>query len=166
MSARRVIVAATVTFSIASSGFTGYWEGKRNKVYLDPLHIPTVCYGHTGADVKAGDVWSDDECYAQLETDAKPCWEAADRYVVVPLANYQQAALMDFCVNGGVGGLAKSPMVKFANRGDWIRACDSFVGYYETGADHRSGQRIYLPGLHRRRVAEASLCHGNDVVLE
>lgn len=166
-----VIVAASITAASGGAGFTAYWEGKVNTVYLDPLKIPTGCYGRTGKDdwghqIELGRTYTDEQCLQMLSNDVNPCWKAADRFVLVPMAGYQQYSLTDFCVNAGQGALKNSPMVKFANRGDWISGCNAFIDYYVTGRDRKLGMSVRLPGLERRRTAEAALCRGEDVVLK
>jgi lysozyme len=162
----KILVAATVVSAASGAGLTAYFEGKVNRVYLDPLGIPTACYGHTGPELRIGQKFTDAQCDAQLAADVAPCWRAADRYVQVPMTGFQQYALTDFCVNAGVGALQKSPMVRYANRGDWINACKAFEGYYTSGRDRRTGERVYFKGLERRRIAEAALCRGEDVILK
>ena len=46
-----------------------YFEGYVPTTYADPIGIPTICYGHTGADVVAGRVASRAECETLLHGD-------------------------------------------------------------------------------------------------
>ena len=48
-------IAAVVALTASS-------EGVRQFAYYDPPGILTVCYGHTGSDVKKGVKYSLDEC--------------------------------------------------------------------------------------------------------
>ncbi|EEW2664443.1 lysozyme, partial [Escherichia coli] len=63
-----LVLAGAGTFTIATH-YTGYWEGKENTTYIDPTGTPTICYGHTGPDVKPGMTKTDEECLELLEKD-------------------------------------------------------------------------------------------------
>lgn len=39
-----------------------FWEGYVPRTYIDPVGIPTACYGHTGEDVRAGATYTRKEC--------------------------------------------------------------------------------------------------------
>ncbi|EIH9453491.1 glycoside hydrolase family protein, partial [Escherichia coli] len=79
-----LVLAGAGTFTIATH-YTGYWEGKENSTYIDPTGTPTICYGHTGPDVKPGMTLTDEECLELLEKDMKWAFAAIDRHVQVPL---------------------------------------------------------------------------------
>ena len=65
MASDRNVVAAGVTLAAASlMAFVANWEGDERTAYADKLAygLPTVCNGHTGPDVKVGDVWTKEQC--------------------------------------------------------------------------------------------------------
>lgn len=49
-----------------AAGLIAHFEGLRLQTYADVLDVPTVCYGHTGPDVKFGDSRTPDECMKLL----------------------------------------------------------------------------------------------------
>ena len=65
--------------------------GRERKLhrYIDPTGTPTICYGHTGPDVKPGMTLTDEECLELLEKDMKWAFAAIDRRVQVPLTRGQ-----------------------------------------------------------------------------
>ena len=44
-------------------------EGKRNRVYLDSVGVPTVGYGHADPEMKVGDTYTDDQINTFFEED-------------------------------------------------------------------------------------------------
>ncbi|ENQ4762373.1 glycoside hydrolase family protein, partial [Salmonella enterica] len=73
-----LVLAGAGTAGIATS-YTAYWEGKSNTTYIDPTGTPTICYGHTGPDVKPGMVKTDDECLVLLKQDMAWAFAAIQR---------------------------------------------------------------------------------------
>jgi len=59
-----------------------HFEGKRNVVYQDIAGIPTVCYGHTGENVKPGQEYTDAQCVMLLFEDLLKHADALDCGVV------------------------------------------------------------------------------------
>lgn len=97
-----LVLAGAGTFTIATH-YTGYWEGKENSTYIDPTGTPTICYGHTGPDVKPGMTLTDEECLELLEKDMKWAFAAIDRRVQVPLTRGQTVALASWIFWAGEG---------------------------------------------------------------
>lgn len=131
--------------------YTGYWEGKVNTTYLDPVKIPTICYGHTGPDVKSGMYKTDAECLALLEKDLGSAFQAIDRYVTAPLTDGQRVALASFIYNVGVGKFRKSTLLKLINAGKMPASCKEYPRWIRAGGE-------VLPGLRDRRNADEWLC--------
>jgi lysozyme len=52
--ARAVGFGVTGAGLAALAAFVGYHEGYIPHTYADPVGIPTICYGHTGAGRDAG----------------------------------------------------------------------------------------------------------------
>jgi len=57
--------AASLVLSLAA-GLVVHFEGYVPHTYADPVGIPTICYGHTGSDVKPGTVATQEECQKLL----------------------------------------------------------------------------------------------------
>lgn len=148
--------AATICLPLTSVS-----EGLRNRPYLDPAHILTVCYGET-EHIDPAKIYSNDECatmlrrrlaedYAPRVLECLPeLWD--QRYVKV------FGALLDAAYNAGSVAVCRSRMAVAIHAGDWVKACDGFEGWYTTARDRKTGARIALRGLVIRRGKEADLC--------
>jgi len=159
---------AKVVKWLSSAGFSlslilagGYlvapWEGKVNAVYKDPVGILTSCYGHTGKELKMGQVFTDEECLQQLSEDLKKAKAGVDRQITVPLTPYQEAALISFVYNAGEGNLSKSTLRAKFNSKDYHGGCRELTRWvYAKG--------IKLKGLENRRRDELAVCLGTEDV--
>lgn len=141
------ILAAVALAAPMTAGFEGYVP----KTYLDPVKIPTACYGHTGKDVKLGQTYTKEECDGLLKKDLEIAGKGVDQCVHVPITLNQRAAYTDFTLNGGTGLFCKSSMARKTNEGDAKGGCAALSLYvYAKGKP--------LPGLVKRRAAERALC--------
>jgi len=133
--------------------FVSNWEGNSLPVYADKLayNVPTVCNGHTGPDVKLGDVWTKEQCDAILVKDVTEHGQRLLACVTVPLNQHQYDAFAAWAFNIGTGAACKSQLVKLLNQGQYLAACDQLLRW------DRSGGRV-VKGLHNRRVAERAKC--------
>jgi lysozyme len=127
-------------------------EGEVLVGYLDPVGIPTKCYGDT-YDVVVGKTYSSEECLRSLEKQliahAKPVLEC-----VPELAEYtdeERAAAVSLAYNIGTGAFCKSTNAKKSRAGDRPGDCSGFSAW------NRAGGTV-LPGLVRRRADERALC--------
>lgn len=134
----------------ATATFIGLWEGKENKPYLDPVGIPTVCYGFTNG-IDMARIYTDDECAYLLSDETKKAMDAVKRLVRVPLPPAREAAMTSFVYNAGATNFAKSTMLRKLNSGDTIGACNELRRWV-----YAKGKK--LNGLVRRREAERELC--------
>ncbi len=151
MSLRSKLTAAAgaATLGLAAVVVANY-EGLRTSAYLDPVGIPTVCYGHT-ATARMGQTLSQAECDRLLEGDLGEALAAVDKLVKVPLPVERRAALASFTYNVGAGQLASSTLLRKLNAGDPKGACAELSRWVYAG-----GRK--LPGLERRRASERELC--------
>lgn len=135
-------------------------EGLRNQAYLDPVGIPTICYGHTGPEVRLGMRLSDAECESLLLQDI-----AAHQPVLtpgnprncindVPLNQNQMDALTSFVFNLGENQFCRSTMARRLRLKDYSGASPEFSKwvYGRVG-----GKAQKLPGLIKRRTEEKRL---------
>src|SRR5690606_6833672 len=76
-----------------------------------------------------------------------------DRLVKVPLKQHQFDALVSFAYNAGIGNLRSSTLLRKLNARDFAGAALEFHRW------NRSNGKV-LPGLVRRRAAEALLFQG------
>ncbi|CAM0557115.1 hypothetical protein EHLJMEHL_02203 [Vreelandella titanicae] len=141
------IGAAAIAIAAATVGF---FEGKENQAYHDPVGVVTICYGHT-ATARIGQTHSDAECEALLKQDLGKAFEAVDRHISVELPPTREAALASFVYNVGEGAFARSTLLRRLNAGQVREACDELLRWVHAGG-------IRLQGLVNRRLAERELC--------
>ncbi|MDQ7967109.1 lysozyme [Pseudomonas plecoglossicida] len=137
------------TISIATAVVASF-EGLRTKTYLDPIGIPTICYGHT-ATAKIGQSKSPEECKAQLSKDLLIAIEDVESRVKVPLTVERRAALVSFVYNVGGTKFGSSTLLKKLNAGDPVGACAELSKWVYAGG-------VRLNGLVTRRAEERALC--------
>lgn len=129
-------------------------EGLRTRAYLDPVGIPTICYGHTGPEVKLGMVWSKERCEAVLLEDLRKHDAAMHRCVKVPLTQGQHDATLSIFFNVGSPKMCKSTLVRKLNAGDYRGAAIEFPKWKNGTVN---GKLTALPGLVKRRAHEQAL---------
>lgn len=129
-------------------------EGYRPKAYLDPVNIPTICYGHTGPEVRLGMKATAAQCGEYLQKDLRVAQKGLTRCIKVRLNQNQHDALMDFTLNVGVGNLCSSTLARKVNAGDMAGAALEFPKW-KFGTVN--GTPKVLKGLVTRRAAEQKL---------
>ncbi len=146
---RRLLLGGTAATMIAAP-LVMLWEGKSNVTYLDPVGLPTVCYGHTHG-VQLGQIYTDAECEQLLINELAKAEAAVKRLITVPLSPETSAALISFTYNTGEGNLARSTLRRKMNAGDIRGGCMELRKWV-----YAKGRR--LQGLANRREAELALC--------
>lgn len=150
-SQRKGLTAAVATLAVT---LIGGFEGLYTYAYRDVVGVKTVCYGHIEG-VHMGDHYTVQQCKDMLKDDL-PRYEAmVQRCVHVPMPPHRHAAILSFTFNVGGGGLCKSSVAKYLNRGEVQKACDALLQW------DRAGGRV-IRGLHIRRVKERAECLRND----
>jgi lysozyme len=138
------------------------FEGLFLNAYLDPIKIPTIGYGticyENGVKVKIGDSITKEraEDLLSYEVNQKVC-KISDLIEGIQLNQNQIDSLSCFAYNVGCEALAESTLLKKvkANKNDpSIR--DEFMKW-DKARDPKTKQLVVLPGLARRRKAEADL---------
>ncbi|MAB00091.1 MAG: hypothetical protein CMN87_12035 [Stappia sp.] len=152
MRTRLKIAGALSALGIAAAGLIGGFEGLRTTAYLDPVGVPTVCYGETRG-VEMGDRHTAEECRAMLgdaliefEQDMRACLDHPDE---IPDGPY--TAFLSLAYNIGTGAFCRSTLVRLANAGDLRGACNQLPRW------NRAGGRV-LQGLVNRRAKEKEIC--------
>jgi len=109
----------------------------------------TIGWGATGKGIKRGTVWTQAQCDARLEADlARYAAEVARALGNAPTSQHQFNALVSFHYN--TGAIARATLTKRHKAGNFAGAEAEFGKWV-----HAGGKR--LPGLTRRRAAEAAL---------
>ena len=110
----------------------------------------TIGYGHTGPDVQPGLTITQARADQLLKQDLQKFEQGVNGVIARSLTSNQFSALVSFAYNVGLGALQSSTLLRLVNAGDFSGAAAQF-GKWVNGA---SGP---LPGLVRRRAAEAAL---------
>lgn len=132
------------------------FEGFYSSPYLCPAGVPTIGYGSThyegGTAVQLTDPPIARERAEQLlrwEIE-RQCAPAVRRLCPAAALPGRQAALIDFAYNLGTGRLKTSTLRRLVNAGRWAQVPAELAKW------NKGGGRV-LPGLTRRRAAEAAL---------
>lgn len=137
-----------------SADFIEQWEGFKGDAYKCPAGVLTIGFGHTGPDVKEGQVVTYKEAYELLCQDIRDHMEGLAGFINVPVTEGQCIAITSLAFNVGVSSVKGSRMLRKLNSGDIEGAAAEFSNGWNTS----SGK--VLPGLTRRRQAEAKLFLG------
>lgn len=149
MTLRRTALGLTGALALAVPIAT-FYEGNSLSAYLDPVGIPTICYGSTSG-VRLGQTRTQAECDALLATELGEAIAAVDRLSRQPQPDTRRAALGSFVYNVGPGAFQRSSLLRKLNAGDVAGACAELSRWVYAG-----GKR--LAGLVKRRAAERELC--------
>lgn len=131
-----------------------FYEGCSLSSYLCPAGKLTVGFGHTGADVFPGQTISMVEAEGLLEKDLGRFERGVTGLLKVSVNENEFAALVSFAFNLGLGALASSTLLAHLNAGRREDAANEFGRWNKITRD---GGRVVMPGLVRRRAAEAAL---------
>jgi len=126
------------------------YEGLRTKAYLDPIGIPTLCYGET-LGVSLGDSRTVEECNQMLTVRLGYFAMRVDALIQPEISPQEMAAYASLAYNVGLGAFEKSTLLKKVNAGNRLGAC------YELPRWNKAGGKV-LNGLVKRREAEKKLC--------
>lgn len=135
--------------AIALTCVAGF-EGVRQYVYLDPVGIPTWCFGETQGPRPVGHIPMA-QCEALLAESLEIANRQVDSCVRTYLPDSRRAALVSFTYNIGGGAFCSSTLVRKLNAGDTAGACQELSRWTKA-------KGIELPGLVKRREAERQMC--------
>ncbi|MDQ2103862.1 lysozyme [Azospirillum isscasi] len=134
-----------------------HFEGLYLNAYLCPAGVPTIGYGHT-AGVKMGQTITSAQADDFLASDLASAAAQVDKLVTVALNPQQRGALASFVFNLGAGSLQQSTLLRLLNQGDFEGAAGQFGRWVYATVN---GVKTQLPGLVKRRAAEADLFEGS-----
>lgn len=150
---QRAIAAGLTALVLSIAGaLVAKWEPARDLHvgYLDPVGVPTACYGHTGG-VKVGQRYTDAQCDAWRRDDLAVAVFEVNRCIHVPLTAGQGAALADAAFNLGPAVVCDSTLQRLANAGappaQWcaqLKRWDRAGGRELTGLTHRRSDEFQL----------------------
>lgn len=111
----------------------------------------TIGWGTTGPDVKKGLNWTQQQCDDRFTQDlTKFSVGVANAIGGAATTQPQFDALVSFSYNVGIGNLTKSTLLRLHKAGDYAGAANQFALW------NKAAGKV-LPGLTRRRAAEAAL---------
>ena len=129
------------------------FEGLKTRAYKCPAGIWTIGYGHTGADVKEGNVITEMAAEELLKIDLERFEQGVSVLLQqknIEVNQNQFDALISFAYNLGIGNLASSTLLRKLGLNDIQGAADEFPRWNKS-----LGQ--VLKGLTLRREAERDL---------
>lgn len=126
------------------------FTGLRLKSFQDAAGVWTVGFGHTGADVTAETVVSQQQADDQLIKDLDVVCNGVNAMVTVKLSQNQFDALVSFAYEQGLHTLKTSTLIRLLNAGSYSAAADQFPRHTRSGGKE-------LPMLLTRRNAEREL---------
>lgn len=132
-------------------------EGIRQFAYYDPPGILTVCYGHTGPDVRKNVMYPMEQCRALLTVDMQIAIDTVER-CQPGLPVQVLAAFADAVYNIGpkvACDLRNSTAARMLKSGGYYGACTQLLRWNKASV---LGTMVALPGLTKRRNAEMELC--------
>lgn len=133
------------------------FEGCRLDAYPDPGSGGdpwTIGYGATGPGIAKGVKWTKDQADARLAEDAERFAQGVTlRLNGAPATQDQFDAMVAFSFNVGLANFGSSTLLRLHKQGKYDEAAKEFLRW------NRASGRI-LPGLTRRREAEAKLYQG------
>lgn len=136
--------------AVLAASLVMFYEGYEPVVYSDPVGILTACYGHTGPELERGQRYTPAQCKALLDADLERHAEAL-ACISRPMTDGQKAAFVSFAFNVGGQAFCRSSLVRYANAGDFAKACAELSRWTLAGGRE-------LPGLVKRRAAERKVC--------
>lgn len=136
-------------------------EGRRLSAYRDSVGVWTIGVGHTGRmappPVKPGMRIDEAQCDAFLAADLGPVERVLNTAVTVPLTQNEFDAVASLGFNIGVGGLARSSVIKRLNLGDIQGAAGAFLAWSKPAVliGRRKAERVQFltPDLSATPVA-------------
>jgi lysozyme len=143
---KQLVARGLVTVAVAVGGF----EGLRTVAYLDPVGIPTVCFGETEG-VRLGQKFTRTECEQKLAARIIEFDNVVHKCIGYTPAPGPRAAMVSLAYNIGPTAFCTSTLARHARNGDLLQACNEFPRWiYAKG--------VILPGLVKRRAEEQQLC--------
>lgn len=132
------------------------FEGEKLAAYPDPgtgAAPWTIGVGHTGPDVRPGMTITAAQSTNLLRADLAK-FEAGVAALAPTTTQGQFDALVSFAFNVGLTNLKGSTLLRKHNAGDYAGAADQFALW------NKAAGKV-LPGLVKRRAAEAQIYRGN-----
>jgi lysozyme len=141
---------ANFKYSSAGLELTERFEGCVLTAYQDSVGVWTIGYGHTGIDVHAGLIITEEQASILLAADVAWAVTCVNKSVKAAINQNQFDAMVDFVFNLGCASLGQSTLLRLLNAGDFAGAAKEFLRW------NKAGGKV-LKGLTLRRQAETDL---------
>lgn len=136
------------------------FEALKLRAYLCPAGKPTIGYGHTAGvtaeDVRRRRTITEAEANELLEADLRTFEAGVLKACMLHPTQHQFDALVSFAFNVGLAALKRSSVLRHHNAGKPQQAAAAF-GAWKKARVGPERKLTTLPGLVRRRAAEAAL---------
>jgi len=130
------------------------FEQCRLTAYLPtPQDVPTIGWGSTGPDIHLGLTWTQAQCDARFAADLNTFAQGVSKAVTSITSQRQFDAMVSLAYNIGLGNFDSSTLLRLHNAADYAGAEAQFAVW-----NKQKGK--VLPGLVRRRAAEAAMYGG------
>lgn len=135
------------------------FEGLRLGAYRDVAGVWTIGYGHTGEDVRPGDLITRERAEELLRVDLMRFESGVRNRVSVPLNQNEFDALVSLAFNIGLDAFSRSTVRRRLNAHNRTGAADAFLMWKLADLDRNGKTEAHevSPGLKRRREAERAL---------
>lgn len=130
------------------------WEELALTAYPDIAGVWTNGYGHTGPDVREGQVITEVQAEQWLREDLREAETCINARVKVPLTQAQFDALVSFTFNVGCGAFASSTLLKRLNAGQYGDVPNQMARWNKAKIN---GKLQVSAGLVNRRAVEIAL---------
>ncbi|WP_291729582.1 glycoside hydrolase family protein [Leisingera sp. F5] len=110
----------------------------RLEAYRDIVDVATICFGDTHG-VQIGDKATMAECVDRLEEDVQTLYAEISGCMTnkrIPVG--VQASMLELAFNVGSGSVCRSKMMRKANAGDYVSACNELLRWVMAGGDPAS----------------------------
>jgi lysozyme len=145
-----------VTPSPRIAAFIKSFEACRLESYLPtPNDRPTIGWGSTGPDITLGMTWTQAEADDRFDRDLLQFGDDVDNLITGLTTQDQFDAMVSLAYNIGMGNFGSSTLLRLHNDGDIAEVPAQFLRW-----NHQAGTA--LPGLTRRRQAEADIYEGKS----
>lgn len=152
---KKLLTASALVFFLLRD-----FEKLRLRPYNDGAGKMSVGYGHL---ILPTDNFkypiTKEQAEELLREDVEKHQEIIYRYVKVPLTQQQHDALVSFAFNIGEGQFQESGLLRELNKGNYSEVPRRLMMYIH-GTDEKTGEKMVMRGLVRRRRAEVDLWNG------
>lgn len=143
------------------------WEGCRLQAYPDPGTGDepwTIGWGATGAGIKRGTVWTQEQADTRLAIDIRVFMAGVRRLLARNATPNELGAMTSLAYNIGLGAFAKSTLLRKFNAGDKKGAAEQFDRWVNAGGRVMRG--LVSRRADERRVFERADFSGVTVTVD